>query len=152
MDDSGTPTHFLHSLAHAHKRALSFATFPVDNKQSLLIEYNGVLCDTSTGSVLHLTAASCPRVRLLLKMASNIMFAANIKVLLYYCRLTHAYPFYSPMISTENGNVKITSTGDVVLQPGGDGAVQVLTSSGEVMNMTGAQGPPVRFSGVRLIL
>ncbi len=86
-------------------------------------------------------------------MASNIMLAAYIKVLLYYyCRLTHAYPFYSPMISTENGNVKITSTGDVVLQPGGDGAVQVLTSSGEVMNMTGAQGPPVRFSGVHLIL
>ena len=70
------------------------------------------------------------------------MFAANdwyiiADSLSFYC---------SPMISTEDGNVKITSAGDLVLQPGKDGAVQVLSSSGVAMNMTGPQGPPVRSS------
>ena len=49
----------------------------------------------------------------------------------------------SPRISTENGNVKITSSRDIVLQAGSEGSIQMLTSSGEAMNLTGPPGPPV---------
>lgn len=47
-----------------------------------------------------------------------------------------------PVISTENGNLRVASQGDITFQAGEGGGIQFQSSSGENMAV-GEQGPQV---------